>query len=830
MSGVLLAWQFFMRDLRSGELRLLGVALILAVASFSSVSFFTDRFTQALAREANQLLGGDLLLSADHPWKPDFRAQAGRLRLKAIESLSFASMVTAGETSQLAGIKAVEPGHPLRGALRIAPAPNRPDAETGGIPAPGTVWLDERLSAALGVSPGQPVTLGNARFTVAAVLTFEPDRGANFLSIVPRLMMRAADLPATGLIQPGSRIHYHLHVAGEPAAVKAFRDWVAPRLANGERLEDIDNARPEVRGALDRAQRFLKLAALLAVVLSAVAVGLSANRYMQRHLDGCAVMRCLGVRQPRLALLLGAEFLIFGLLASGLGCAAGYLTQLAIERVLAGLVNGPLPAPGLLPVAHGFAVGVALLAGFVAPQLARLAGVPALRVLRREWPPMRPLTLAGYVAALLAAGALMLWIARDVTLGAIVFFGFVAAVSLYALFACLVFVLLGRLRGAAGAGWRHGLASLRRRLGSSLLQASAVGIGLTAMLLLTVARGELLSAWQRTVPPDAPNRYVVNIQPDQRGPLRAFFAAEGLAVPELLPMVRGRLTRVNGEPLNSDGFADERARRLVEREFNLSYMAGLPAGNAVTEGKWFGAAAALRPQFSVEQGLAATLGLRLDDVLGFEVAGTRIEAPVTSLRKLAWDSMRVNFFVIAPPGVLDDFPATYITSFHVPAERAAMNNRLVAAFPNLTVIDVDAVLGQIRRVLDQLARAVEFVFVFAMAAGVAVLFAALASTHDERAYEVAVMRALGARNAQLRSALMAEFAALGAVAGILAGAGAEAIGWVLATQVFKLPYRPGLLMPLLGLVAGVIGVGAAGLAGTARILRAPALQSLRALG
>lgn len=829
MRAIALAWQFLRRDLRSGELRLLGIALIVAIGSLTSVGFFTDRLTQALTREANQLLGGDLLLAADHPWSPAFKREAERLGLRMVNSVSFVSMATAGDRSQLAGVKAIEPSHPLRGVLRTAPALNHPDEPAAAIPERGSVWLDERLTAALNVGVGDRVVLGDATFRVAAVLTFESDRGANFFSIVPRLMVPLADLAVTGLIQPGSRVTYRLHVAGEPSRVRTFQRWAEPRLERGEQLEDIENARPEVRAALDRAQRFLRLAALIAVVLAAVAVGLASNRFMQRHTDGCAVMRCIGARQVQLATLFLSEFLLFGAIASALGCAVGYLTQLAIERVLAGLLNGPLPSSSWLPVAHGYAVGVVLMAGFVVPQLLRLADVPTLRVLRREWSELRPSTWASYAAGTVAIALLVFWIAEDVELGAIVIAGFAGAGVIYAALARVILTAIGRLRTAAGAGWRHGLASLRRRQASSLVQAMAIGIGLTALLLLTVARGELLAAWQGTVPADAPNRFVLNIQPDQREAFRAVFVSRGIPEPDLLPMVRGRLISVNQRPARSEDYSDERAQRLVEREFNLSYMSSLPPGNVVSAGRWFGAAERGAPQFSVEEGLAATLGLRMDDVLGFEVGGARIEARITSLRRLEWDSMRVNFFVVTPPGVLDGFPVSYITSFHLPAGKDGFVNELVGAFPNITVVDVAAVLRQFQAVMDQLAGAVQFVFAFALIAGMVVLFAALESTHDERGYEIAVMRTLGARDSQLRAALIAEFSVLGAVAGALGGGGAAVIGWVLAAHVFKLPYQPGMSMPVLGLVVGAAAVVAAGLLGTASILRQPAVRSLRAM-
>jgi putative ABC transport system permease protein len=829
MNGWHLAWQMLRRDFRAGELRLLGLALVIAVASLSSVSFFSDRLSRALAREAHQLLGGDLLLLADHAWDESYRAEAQRLGLRVIGSASFPSMTAANGASHLADIKAVEPGYPLRGSLRIAPALNRPDAETQETPARGEVWLDERLAAALEAKVGDVVQLGNARLAVSAVLTLEPDRGVNFFNIAPRLLMQAADLPATQLIQVGSRVTYRLHLAGEAKAVAAYQKWAERQLGRGERIESLDNARPEVRNALDRAEKFLRLAALLAAVLAAVAVGLGARRFMQRHLDGCAVMRCLGARESQLLRIYLGEFLLFGAIASALGCLAGFGAQYALERLLANLLTAALPAPSPLPLVHGFALGLALLAGFALPQLMRLRNVPTVRVLRREWADAEPLAWTGYAFGAAVLAGLMLWMAADLKLGVWVLGLFSLAVALYAGVARLALAAAGRLRGAAGAGWRYGIASLARRLGTSLIQAVALGLGMTALLLLTLARDDLLASWKRSMPPDAPNRFVINIQPEQREPVRALFAAKGLDRPTLLPMIRGRLVAVNGRPVVAADYAEERAQRLVEREFNLSWMAELPEGNSLTAGRWFAAQDAGTPQFSVEQGLADTLKLKLHDVLTYEIAGRRLEAEITSLRKLDWDSMRVNFFVVTPPGVLEPFPTSYITSFHLPQEKAGFVGELVAAHPNLTVIDVASILRQLQSVMDQLARAVQFVFAFSLVAGLAVLFAALESTHDEREYEIAVLRTLGARNRQLRAALAAEFAALGAIAGVVAGVGSAAISWLLGRFVFQIPYEPAWLVLPAGVIMGVLGITLAGLAGTARTLRAPALQSLRAL-
>jgi len=736
-------------------------------------------------------------------------------------------MATLGEGAQLAGVKVVEDGHPLRGSIRIAPGLNQPDAPAPGIPARGELWLDERLASALGAKVGDVVGLGTSRLRMAAVLSFESDRGANFFSLLPRLIINAADLPATQLIQPGSRAFHRLHVAGDPVEVARFEAWAKGRLQRGESLETVDNARPEVRTVLDRAERFLRFAAMLAVVLAAVAVGLATRRFVERHLDGCAVMRCLGARQPQLMGLFIGEFVLLGLAAGVVGCGLGFGVQFVLAGLLGGLVGVPLPAPGGWPVAHGMAVALLLLLGFALPPLIRLGRVSTLRVLRREWNGVAAREgLAWGLGALVLAGLLMA-IARDWLLGAWVVGGFALAFAVYGLVAWLVLGLLGHLRAVAGSGWRYGLAALRRRPVASLVQVLALGMGLTALLLLTLVRSDLLDNWRQATPADAPNRFVINIQPDQLAPLRAFFADDGRPVPLLQPMIRGRLVAVNGRPVGPDDYADDRARRLVDRDFNLSFDSRLPDGNSVVAGRWHGADTT--PQFSVEQGLAQTLGLAMGDVLSFEIAGVRSEARITSLRKLDWDSMRVNFFVIAAPGMLDSQPASYITSFHLPAAQMEFANRLVAAFPNLTVIDVAAVIGQIQSMVEQLIGAVQFVFGFAVVAGVVVLLGALQATHDEREKELAILRTLGARNRQLRGALLAEFAALGLIAGALAGVGATGIGWALGHFVFKLPYAPSLLPVLAGALAGCVVVMLAGWLGTRHLLSRPPLESLRAL-
>lgn len=832
-------WRVLRRDWRAGELTVLGMALLIAVASLTSVGFLTDRVAQGMALEARQLLGGDLLLSADHPIPDNIRQEAARRGLRQAELLIFPSMARTAEAAQLADIKAVSETYPLRGELRIA---NSLDAAADdarparGIPAPGSIWLDERLSAALAAQPGDQVQLGGSRLTVAAILTQEPDRGMSMFGFAPRLLMNQADLAATGLVRPASRISYRLQFSGEAAVVAGFVDWLQPRLERGERLEDLSNARPEMRTVLDRAERFLRLAALLAVVLAAIAVGFATDRYIRRHLDGCAVMRCLGASQSQLLLIHAGEFLLFGLLSTLAGCLLGYAVQLGLQNLLAGLFSARLPPPSALPWLHGSLVGLVLIGGFAMPPLLRLRNVTTLRVLRREWDDegRRLPRLLAYALGLLALMSLMLWIAGELQLGAIVMLGFALAFGLYALLARLLLAGLTRSNAALGRypGLRLGLASLRRHSMANVLQAASLALGLTALLLLGVARDDLLASWQNRMPPDAPNRFIINIQPEQRQDLRDFFTAAGLPAPHLEPMIRGRLVAINETPVTADRYADERAQHLADREFNLSWTSELPAGNRIKAGRWHGHGQPdekpdSETEFSIEQGLAKTLELKLGDRLTYDIAGQQLTGRISSLRQLNWDSMRVNFFVIAPPGILENYPASDITSFHLPGERRDFVNQLVHAFPNLTVIDVSALARQLQNTVDQVARAIELVFSFALLAGLVVLYAALQASQDQRRYELSLLRALGARHRQLRSALLAEFAALGGVAGLLAGLGASAISWSIAYFALQLDYLPSAAMPLLGLIFGSAGIAAAGWLGTVGNLRRPAMTALR---
>ncbi|WP_312304709.1 ABC transporter permease [Pulveribacter sp.] len=832
-SSLTLAWRALWRDLRAGELRLLMVAVTLAVAALTSVGFFADRLQGGLARDALQLLGGDVVVASDNPTPPAFAERARALGLASATTLSFPTMARAsdaqGGASRLVALKSVEPGYPLRGRLQVAPAAGAPGQPTREIPAPGQAWVDGPLLAALGLQVGDALLLGDARLAIARVIMVEPDRGAGFMAFAPRVMVNALDLPATGLVQPASRITWRFAVAGEPRAAQRYAAWAAQEAAKegvrGVRVESIDSGQPEMRQTLERAQKFLNLVALLAALLSAVAVALAARAFAARHLDSAALLRVLGLPQRSIALAYALEFLAVGLAASTVGVALGFAVHHVFVQLLAGLVAADLPAATAWPAAVGLGVGLALMLAFGLPPLLQLAQVPPLRVLRRDLAGPRPASLAVLAAGLAGFGLLLLAVARDVKLGAIALGGFAGAVLLFALLAWVAVRLLARLVPEATAPRWLVLATrqIAARPAYAVVQVSSLAVGLLALVLLVLLRTDLIASWQRATPAQAPDRFVINILPEQAQDFRARLAAAGVAGYDWYPMFRGRLVAINGREVHLADYQDERARRLVDREFNLSHSAQAPTHNRITAGRWTPDEAGA---ISVEEGIAQTLGLRLGDVLRFDIGGVASEARITSLRHVDWGSMRANFFVMYPLAAMPDVPLTYLAAFRAPQD-AQFDNSLVHDFPNITSVDMGATLAQVQGVLAQVIRAVEFLFVFTLAAGLVVLFAAVTATREERAREFAIMRALGAQGRLLRQVQRAELAGVGLLAGLLASSVAVAMAWLLARYVFDFAWGAPLWVPAAGALAGALLALAAGWWGLREVLRRPVVQTLR---
>jgi len=831
------------RDWRAGELRFLLVALVVAVAALTSVSFFIDRMRAGLDRDAHQLLGADLLVNADDPVRAEWRQEAARRGLLLADTVTFPSMAQAGEgddsMAQLSSIKAVSPGYPLRGRLTVTTdadsAAGARGQATRAVPDPGTVWVDANLLPALRAKVGDSIVLGNSKLRIAQLIATEPDKGASFANFAPRVMLALGDLKATGLVDDFARVTYRLQVASKDrndmAAVRDYETWLRAQIRDnnvkGVRIETLESGRPEMRATLDRAGLFLSLVGLLSAMLAAVAVAMAARRFMSRHLDACAMLRCLGLTQNQVTFMYLSEFALVGLAGSVIGVAVGFGAHFVLLELIASLIRTDLPPVSLLPALQGVATGMLLLLGFALPPILQLRNVPHNRVIRREQGAPRPAALATYGLGIGVFVLLLLWQAGDARMALLIAGGFLGGFAVFALVAWLCLQGLRRLRGSIRhQGWRFAVTSLQRRPGATVVQVVSLALGLMALLLLTVVRGDLMSAWRLATPPDAPNRFVINVLPEQKAGVEHQLAAAGVQKAVLFPMIRGRLTAVNGAQVTRDTYASDEARRLANREFNLSTTSALPEANEVVAGEWFKDAPGVA-EASVEQSILQRLNLKLGDSMRFDMGGLIVDAKITSVRKLEWGSMRANFFVIINPAAMANAPTTYMTAFHLPEGKANVGNALSRAYPNLTVIDVSGIIRQLQEVLDQVVTAVEFLFLFTLASGLLVLYAALMGSQDERTREAGLLRALGATRQQLAQAQRIEFALVGGLAGLLAASGAAALGWALATYQFKFPwvFEPGVW--LAGLVVGALCAIVGGWFGLRGVLRQPPLQTLR---
>lgn len=826
MNGLVsLALRGLWRDWRSGELVLISVALVLAVAAVAGVDTFRGRITAAMAHYGVELIGGDLVVEGA---APPGEALLGRVReagLAAVRTVEFPSVVLAGERTALVQVKAVDPGYPLRGRLRTAASRQATDRETEGIPPPGAVWVERRLLDRLALSTGGQLELGTLSLRIDRILSFEPDRAGQLFQLAPRVLLNRADLEATGLVSPQSRVRHRLLVAGPQGAVAALRVWLHDHLPAGLKLRDSGDLRPTLRIVTERVHTFLMLAALVAVLIAGVAIALSARHYVDTRRDSSALMRCLGASSARVLAGHLLQFMFLGVAAGLVGTLLGYLAQFGLSRLLQGWFLDGLPTPATPAIGLSLGCALILLLGFAFPPLIGLSRIPPLRVLRRQaQAPRMGRGLAG-AAVLLALGALVYWQLDDVRwAGAFVVGVAITAALLWAVARLLIRAMGGVLSGVPGAA-RVGLARVVRRPDVAAVQVAATALGIATLLVLGITRQGVLTHWRATVSPQAPNRFLFNIQEDERQDLARTLAGYGVHAP-LYPMIRGRWVSHDGRPVDPDRYVGVRARRLAGREFNLSTALALKADNRIVDGRWWGERGAALPAFSVESGIARELGIGLGDLLGFEVAGQRVEAPVTSLRDVEWGSFQPNFFVLGTPALLKGLPGTWITAVRMPAESAGLEQALVREFPSVTVIDVEAILDRVVAVMDQGAHALEFVFAFTLVCGIVVLFAAIQADQVERRYEIARLRVLGARRSQMARGLIAEFAAGGLVAGTLAAGLATLGGYLMETRVLDLRFHFEPAVWAWGLGGGLM-VGLSGLWGTWGVLHRPPGQVLK---
>jgi len=833
--GFWLAW----RDRRASHLRLMALVLMVTVAATSAVGFLASRVQQALFADAQASLGGDRLLVSDRPIPSDWIQAARQGGLTFTQGAQFPSMALGPAGSALVSVKAVQEAYPLKGRLQVDA--DRPLGEDD-------VYLDQSLSARLGVRLGDRIDLGASRLRVSGWILQEPDRGIGFVNFSPRVLMRQEALAKTGLQTAGSRISYRLWVAGSAEGLAQFDQLVQPTIGAGQRYETLDNARPALKETLVRAQRFLSLSGMVVLLMSCVALVLAARQMADRALPTLAVLKSTGASRQSLVIYWVLKLLMTGAAGLVVGLLVGFSVSIGLASILSDLLGRSLSVDatdGRLWMGPAFQASVlcfGLLALFAWPAVRRVLQVSPLASLRSQQQDAQPgsasspgvwsrrrASLARWLMLMIGVLGLLWFGSGDLTLGLSVGLGFLVLAAVSALVLSGLFAGLSRaLRVRALTSWSfYALAqSLRRRRASLVLQGLGLTLALGALGLLIFLRADLVEAWGRSLPDQAPNRFVLNILPEERESVARRLQALGVQDLQLYPMVRGRLVGINDRMVGPDDFEDDRAKRQLDRELNLSYAAVLPAHNQLVQGQPLRPD---RPEVSVEQTLAKSLGLQLGDRLTFDIAGESISATVSSIRALRWDSMAVNFFMVLSPSLIQDQAQTFITSFHAPAAISNQVDRLAAEFPSLTVVNLDGILRQLRQVLDQTGFAVQALFVFSLVAGVLILVTSLSVTKADRIREAGVLRAFGASHRQLQQAQRLELLVLGAVSGLAAAIWSQAMGWGVARFAFELPVAINWVSMLQLSVAGVGLAWFGGWLVLREVSRVPPVQILRHL-
>jgi len=828
VKAVSFALRSFGRELRSGEVLVLLAAIALAVAALTAVGFLTDRIGKAVARQANEVLAADLRFRSQEPIPDSWREKAAEFDLQTAETNTFPSVVFGEELSALATIKAVSETYPLRGTVRVSDTLFGEQRVVDDIPPRGEVWADGALLARVEADVGDRLTIGESNLLVTAVLTYRPDQSIGFASLAPSLLVNIADIPETGLIGEGSRVGYALLVAGGEAAVNEFNEAIQDDLNESVRASNREESSDRANNAADRAQRFLSLTAVISLLLSAVAVAMSARRFAHRRMDTVALMKSLGATQQFVIAVAVIQLLLLGLLGIIVGSSVGYAAEEALSWILSDLIANDLPSVGPMPVILAAGSALVLLVGFALPSLIQLRNTPPLRVLRHDEMPPAPSRVLVAGMALVAVAALLYRSIGDPLMLVIMLGGIVVIAAALYLVGRLLVATMGRFRSGVGVAWRYGLANVARRGRDSAVQVVAFGLGLTVLLLLTIVRTDLLQGWRQTMDENAPNHFMINIQPHELDSVASVLATGGIEVPEFVPLVRARMSTINGESVKDREYPTPDGSWLANREANLSFAARLSDSNEIVAGEWWAEDYSGPALVSIEEEAATDTGLEVGDQLSFTIAGREVGVTIASIRKINWDSFQPNFFIVFSPGALDGMPTTYISSLRIEKEQQPALVTLVRAHPSVSVIDIDSILQQIRGIIEKASLAVQAVFIFTLAAGIAVLFAAVQSTIDERRFESAMLRALGARKRTVFSGVMAEFAALGAAAGLLASAGASILAAIVAIRLFELPYEFNPWLWAAGVAAGVSVVCISGFVAARGAVNAPPIDVLRA--
>ena len=830
------SWSFaiksLFRDLRSGELSVLLVAIVVAVSAMTAVGFFTDRVGRSIKLQAGAVLAADVVVQAPMPMDPSFVAEARKQGMQAAEAMSFLTMVlpadTANESNALTMITAVSDGYPLRGELLVADVMYGEAARADGIPEPGTGWAEPGLLGRMNIDVGDQVVIGERTLTIARVLEYQPTQmSGGMTQLAPGLMVNLSDVPSFNVIRPGSRATYRELFAGDEASIKALRKSIEDRVGERVRVRGVEDAGEQITAAIDRAQRFLTLASLVTVILAAVATAMAARRYALKHLDTIALMKSMGATQSFVQNSTLTQLLCVIVGTAVVGSAVGYVAQAALVALVADLLKVSLPDTSLAASVLGLLTAATVTIGFALPHLLKLKTTPPIRVLRRDLPAPQLSSGVTYGVAIGMLLVMIYVIVRDLTLLSLIAGGLAAVAALSVAGGWALVSLLSRFRGAAGVAWRYGLANISRRGGESVIQIVAFALSLMVLLLLTVVRTDILEEWRASLPEDAPNYFLVNIDPAQWPDIQKFFATELNATPEYLPFIRGKMVRIKGVPVDEIDFGEGHQPFVVRQETNLTWRGELPESNKVVAGEWWGADYDGDIQVSLSADIARSLRVGVGDSVGFNIGGEEFDAPITSLRSIEWDSMLPNFYIMLSPGTAAELPQTIISSVHVPPDKRLVLNSFVRAFPGVTVFDLEVILGQVRMVIDRASIAVQYVFLFTLLAGVIVLLAAIQATRDERRFESALLHTLGAQRRTILQGIAVEFTALGSLAGILAALGASAVGYVMAERVFQLDYTIDPVLWLVGLVFGSLVVGVTGTLATRKAVNEPPIIVLR---
>ena len=828
MKQLKLAVRAFLRDLRSGELRILGLALCVAVASVTAVGFFTDRIGRAMEHQAADVLAADLRVTAGQPLDDALQVEAESLGLATANTTLFPSVVINElDESQLVAVKAVSNDYPLRGQLelelldgskvkKLAPG-------VGNAPAPGTVWVDIRLKNTLALTGGSVIELGTGKFTVERIIAYEPDAGENVFELAPRVMMHEDDLQASGLVGPGSRARYTLLLAGEAEPLEEMNEWVEGNHATTVRVQGVRDGNRSMRRALERAESFLGLAAVVTVLLAGAAIALAVRQFALQQADASAVMRTLGATRGEVIAWLSWRLVLVATLASIIGVIVGWIAQLVLVDLLYDWFTIVLPAPGISAPVVGVLTAFVALAGFGLLPVLRAGQVAVMRVLQRDYSGLDVNIGLALVCAIIAAFAVILLQSGNLLLSAIVVGGVLVMLGVFALFGRGMIKLVRRM---SGQRFRLSVAGLERRAGSSVVQLAAFALGIMALLLITIVRTDVLAAWERDVPATAPNTFVVNIQPSQVESFADRLKQQSIDTKGFFPMVRARMVSHNNQSLVELGKTDEHMRRHSRFEYNLTYTDSLPESNELVEGEWWDAENDTG-FLSIEHEWAEHMGYEIGDTLTFSVAGEEATGTIKNLRKVDWESFNVNFFAVGSTELLQKMPATFVTSIRLGDDMPALTAGWAREFPGIATFDVGAIITRVKRLMDRASVAVEYVFSFTLVAGLVVLLAAVQSSRSERIRESAILRALGASHAQVRTAVITEYAILGAIAGLLAALFATVVAWAISRFVLELAFVPNPFLWVIGIISGTIGISIAGYLATRSVLRMPPLVALR---